>query len=403
MGNNDKKRQLLAEHAFLNSEVSKKFTEELLVEFGKEVEQMFPKVSFVLSARYKSDISFEGKLERILARTDKTKKQIYDNIGFKLVITSLPDIIEHAACQEIINKKNERRNTKQAKIADRDAIIAKLGTPLQEEAADLLESIDECGESLKKYYQLYKLRLELLGIDKEKNLEESAINEYVRLIQEMEELLKQHKPKYKSEQSETAELRKELITTRLALLSVTNQNISYITELINEEDKRANDLYATYVFEELRKKSKVLKKYGISSVPGRSKRHTGSKHYYVASHDSLASTKGTAKHGIPEEETWMVELQVTSDYYNQDATSGKAKHSEKEGKARILPKIPSSKEEYNKTIKPIVPENIIYVSGSDEVYRCTSLEDFHLYYAELIQPNYLNRMAEVLEEDEHSL
>ena len=173
MGNNDKKRQLIAEHAFLNSEVSKKFTEELLVEFGKEVEQMFPKVSFVLSARYKSDISFEGKLERILARTDKTKKQIYDNIGFKLVITSLPDIIEHAACQEIINKKNERRNTKQAKIADRDAIIAKLGTPLQEEAVDLLESIDECGESLKKYYQLYKLRLELLGIDKEKNLEES--------------------------------------------------------------------------------------------------------------------------------------------------------------------------------------------------------------------------------------
>ena len=46
----------------------------------------------------------------------------------------------------------------------------------------------------------------------------------------------------------------------------------------------------------------------------------------------------------------MVELQVTSDYYNQDATNGKAKHSEKEGKARILPKIPSSKEEYNKTI-----------------------------------------------------
>lgn len=401
MENNDKKRQLITEHEFLNSDVSKKFTEELLVELGKEMEQIFPGVSFVLSARYKSDVSFAGKLERILERTDKTKNEIYDNIGFKIVVTSLPDVIEHAACQEIINKKTDRRNTKQEKIANRDAIISKLAESLHEETQQLLGEISACGEPLKRYFQLYNLRIEMLNDNENTKMDESKVNEYLRLIQEMEELLKKYNPKYKESLSETRKLRKELINAGLALLSVINQNIEYITELISEEDKRANDLYATYVFEELRRKSRVLKKYGIVAIPNRSKRHTGSMHYYVASHDSLSSTKASIKHGLPENKTWKFELQVTSDYYNQDAAVGKAKHSEKEGKARILPRIPTSRDDYVTLIKPTVPENIVYENG--KIHKCTDLENFYLYYAELIKPSYLKAIAKVLDEDEHSL
>lgn len=390
MEENKLKKQLIEEHLYLNSPESKEFTQKFMTELGKEMDEMFKGVTFVMSLRYKSYKSANGKIDRIITRTDPLAKNIYDNIGLKIVVTHVSDKVEHVNCQHIIEKREKWNNERQEKTAHKDNVVLQLKDLMTCRANNLLEEVKCIDEG---YYENFKFMFNIANTAKEKDI----INELRRVTAELENFVEKNKNKIvmNSQESEIKQLKEQLsqneTKSKLELIKEINENIQKTTQLYNEEDRKCNDLYSTYMLEQIRNNSKVLKGLGITAIPGRYKRHTGSKHYYVASHNSFKTGKKSEIHD------WKIEMQVTSDYYNQDATEGKAKHSEKEGKARNLPNLPKSKFEYESNIKDGVPETFVYVSGTGETRKCSDFESFYLYYKEVINGSqYLDNLDNVL-------
>lgn len=390
MEENELKNQLIKEHIYLNSQQSRKFTQKFMTQLGKEMDEMFKGVTFVMSLRYKSPKSAKGKIDRIITRTDPSTKNIYDNIGMKIVVTHVSDKVQHVNCQHIIEKREKRNNEKQEKTAHRDNVMLQLRELLVSRAETLLGEIKNIDE---KYYNNFKFMFDIANTPKEPD----GINELRRVIAELENFVEKNNNKIEltPQEKEIKQLKEQLsqstIKSKLELIKEINENIRKTTQLYDEEDRKCNDLYATYMLEQIRNNSKVFKNLGVTAISGRYKRHTGSKHYYVASHNSFKTNKKS------EIQNWKVEMQVTSDYYNQDATEGKAKHSEKEGKTRNLPNLPRDKKQYEQDIKDEVPETYVYVGGTGKVVKCSDYENFYLYYKEVINGSqYLKNLENAL-------
>ena len=380
------RKQLIEEYEFLISQESKEFTKEFMTKFGKELDSMFPGVSFVMSLRYKSPKSIQEKIERIVARTDPTTKNIYDTIGMKIVVTHVSRDVKHANCQDIIEKRDRYNNERQEEESYKENTIMELKEILRSRANSLLEQIEKIDST---YHSNYKFMVEMVSATKGEN----GINELRRSISELERYIEKNKIQIEMtpEQKEIKSLQEMLCKSKLDLIKQIQQNIEAKRDLYNEQDRKCNDLYSEYMLEQIKNNSKELKNFGILSIPGRCKRHTGSKHYYVASHNSFKTGKKSSL------QDWKFEMQVTSDYYNQDASEGKAKHSEKEGKARVLPNIPDSQEEFDLEIKNNVPQTYIYQSSTGKVVQCSDYESFWLYYQEVITgPQYLKNLEKAI-------
>lgn len=396
MENDNLKNKLIEEYIFLNSIKSKNFTKNFLKELGKEMDEMFQGVTYVMGLRYKSTSSSKMKIEKILSREDGCNKNIYDNIGFKIVVNHVSDKVQHAHCQDIIQKREKYNNERQEKEAHKDNLILELKDLLADRTEKLLQEVKNIDE---RYYNNFKFMIEIATTNKDCD----NINSYRKIIEELEKFISKNMeknifdPKEKMIKDYEVIIFNNDVKNKLELLKEVYENIDNKIELYSEQDRKCNDLYSEYMTEQIKNNSKVLKNLGISSIPGRYKRHTGSKHYYVASHNSFKSTKKSELEG------WKIEMQVTSDYYNQDATEGKAKHSEKEGKARVLPNIPNSIQKYQESVKKVIPETLVYISGTGNVIECSDYENFYLYYKEVITgPQYLKNLDKALNTSEEN-
>ena len=93
------------------------FSKNILLELGNEVKTNFSKITFELRLRFKSDNSAKNKAqkkqEQFWATGDELKSKIYDDIGYKIVVTNVPDdyISENAKLTEDLLK---RKNTKKS-------------------------------------------------------------------------------------------------------------------------------------------------------------------------------------------------------------------------------------------------------------------------------------------------
>lgn len=323
-------KKLSEERNILLSNKSREYTEYVLKVIGEELEKQYPKIDFMLKARYKSQKSFDGKVEKQME--EEKSSEIYDNIGFAIIVRNIPTDaeIEHKYCMKLLQQRANIQNEVTNKIIQANKLKRKLDSTQSEHAQ------------------------ELDNIEDSNNLKQKLAKSYA----ETEEAI----------QSDLMHVGESLQTL----------NISY-----NDKDNECNRILASHMLKYIIRSSKVLKKMGIKRIPDRSKEHTGGESgYYIASHNAIKSNKPI--------KGWKVEIQALSYQNYQESKEGDAKHSDRKGKKRVLPMIPgeteSEKRAFFDQIKMVLPQNIVYQTKKG-VYKCNDLENFCYYYIEQLKKN----------------
>ena len=96
--------RLKDQYSKLNSDESMKYVEQVMLFIGEEIERKYPGVTFFLKARVKSEESYNEKIKRAAKKKSLKEQQIYDGIGFCLIIEHIP---RDFWCDDINDKKYE--------------------------------------------------------------------------------------------------------------------------------------------------------------------------------------------------------------------------------------------------------------------------------------------------------
>lgn len=342
------KEKLYNQYELLNSIESQLYTQKILLEMGKVIQQYFPGVEFELKARYKSPKSFQGKIERLIKDTEKDK-YIYDNIGFCLIVKSVSDNFgfKHALCERFVKKR------------------IKLGLEIDNEKSSLkiLEvKYKKVVESLKNTEKLEKKIEELKKSD---NPDEEVIKLLEESLNDKEKL------------KILAEMSKQQIQKK------TEKIEEIANEYYNEIDNKINEMIAIHIMNKLMTNKNFMNSLKLEKIPGRTKNHDGGKSgYYIAFHDALKSR--LLKY-------WMVDLHAMS-YKNYVVSQ--LDHSQAEGKERIFPRIDSG--DFKKNVLDAVPRNLVYQNGrykdgkeikAGKVYVCSDVENVTYFFTETLKDN----------------
>ena len=326
-------RKLKEQYNKMNSPESQEYTKKVLLEMGKFIERNFPGVEFELKARYKSEKSFEGKVER-LNKNPKKGKQIYDNIGFCLIVKSVSDNFDfnHKLCRK---KVNERTRVGQ--------------------------SIDN---------QKSSLTLEQREIDKKilkikKDIEEANGN----LREETIQVLKTRIEELKRTKTE--------LESKFAIFEEMANKYYYSI------DNEINEMISTHIMNKFMDDDVLMNDLDLKKILGKTKNHDGGKSgYYIAFHDAVKSKKL---------DYWMVDLHSMSYENYQESQKD---HSQAEGKERIFPRL--SEENFKKLVLRVAPRNLIYQNGKykdgqeivpGRIYECSEIENVVYYFTETLKNN----------------
>ena len=354
------KQELRAQYDKMNSPESWQYTEEVLLAMGKKIQQEFPGVDFILKARGKSIESHEGKISRLDNSNDSDGKQIYDNHGFRLIIKDVADDFkfEHALC-----KLNVAQRIKIALDIRNEKSSIKL---INKKYEKFLDNYDELGGSTELEQAI-------------KELEQSK-SQNIQLLNTLKRTLK----KLKMQEIMITELHKELESKDSKILKMGKNYYEFTNDYINS-------MMATHIMNSITKDKSFMKSLGLRILPWRKKFHAGGKSgYYRAYHDSLGSTRK----GF---EWWKLELQALSYSDYLVSKDGSAKHSNCEGKRRVLPKLgetKADKEYFKKKVLRRVPKNLVYQNGiykdgkeikPGTVYKCSDVENMVYYYLEVLK------------------
>ena len=332
----------------MNSLESQEYTKKVLLEMGKYIEQSFQGVEFELKARFKSEKSFYGKVDRLNKNPEKGN-QIYDNVGFCLIVKSVSDDFDfdHKLCSKMVNERtkvglkidNEKSSLKLLKIKYENAVkTLKKSTDIQE----IIKKLEGDANSDKEIIELLKDSLK----DNETLLKLSQI-----LEQQIEEKVK-------------------IIET------LGNEYYSSI-------DNKINEMIATHIMNKFMDNKSLKMSLGLEKILGKTKNHDGGKSgYYIAYHDAVKSTTL---------DYWMVDLHAMS-YKNYRVSQ--LDHSMAEGKERKFPRI--DEEKFREMVLKSTPRNLVYQKGLYEngkeivpgkVYECSDVENVAYFYTETLKEN----------------
>lgn len=342
----------------LRSNESIDYMKKILLEFGQEIQKRFPGVDFILKARIKSPKSYNDKINKLRKKSPIGKKDIYDGIGFCLIIKSVADDFDfnHALCSLNVKKRMQIK----LNIANEKSGF----TMLKRKHKKIIKQYEEIGS-----VQEIKEELEKLKSSETKN---------EHLIKILENSLK------------SQELLKSYVDE--LIINAQDKNAK-IVKLGNDYymaiDNKINEMIGIHIMNKLTNDEKFMSNLGLEIVPNRKKFHDGGKSgYYIAYHDTLGSTNKEF------ESWWDMEAQSVSYENYVNSKEGTAKHSQCEGKSRTFPMIGETKEEQKRFIEEVLnsaPQNYVYENGKYEhgqtikkgsVYKCSDIENVVYYYVE---------------------
>lgn len=351
-------KELKEEYDRMNSPESKEYTEKILLEMGKEIQRRFPGVDFILKARFKSPKSHQGKIDRFMKKDVKSDKQIYDTIGFCLIVRSVSDNFEfnHALCE--------------MSVEDR----VNIGLEIDNEKSSLRLLEKEYQSIMEEYNKLYDVNAIRKKIEDLKKSDEPD-EEMIQLLENSlkgQELIK----------SLAERLINEVDKKGKKVIKIGNQ-------YYEATDNKINEMIATHIMNKLTNDETFMQSLNLKTLDNRKKFHDGGKSgYYRAYHDAIGST---------EHPWWKAEVQALSYQNYVNSKEGDAKHSSCEGKTRRFPRIGTTeeeKEDFRKAVLEASPRNLVYQSGvykngeekrPGKTYVCSDVENILYYYLEVLR------------------
>lgn len=350
----DYRKKLMDQYEFLTSDSSLEFTQKVFMTLGREIEESFPGVKFRLKGRVKSRESAEEKINRIINKSDKNDKKIFDTLGFCLVIDEIPFSakIKHNLCQKSLNKR------------------AVVKTQIAEQNLKLMRQLERYEKSEKDEMSLIKEKEQALE-DIKQLIDEEKYNELLQLIDKDKKMFSDHEKQH------------------IVHIGDIQYAITKLKEQYELRDRECNNYLARHILNKIIDESPSLSKLGISRIPHRAKVHDGGKTgYYVAFHDSVQSSKN---------KNWVLEIQAMSHQNYEESREGDAQHSKSEGKERVLPPYGDTKseiEEFKELTLKETPQNMIYESGGKNedgtikkgrVYVCSEVENITYHFLEALE------------------
>lgn len=350
--------QLKKQYESLNSKASWKYTENIMLKMGNEIQKRFPGVDFTLKARFKSKKSHQGKIDRFIRKGEDSEKKIYDDIGFCLIVNSVADDFdfEHALCEMSVEDRS------------------KIGLEIDNEKS-----------SMKIIEDKYIKAIERSNIDEKAKRIKDQIEKLTELETPDDELIEVLKDSLKT-QEDLKKLSDELFKK---LKEKSEKVVRIGNKYYTAADNKINEMMATHIMNKIISDKEFMKSLGLKVMLGRKKFHDGGKSgYYRAYHDAVESTT------IP---GWMLEVQALSYQNYITSKEGKAQHSKCEGKTRRLPRLgenPIQKEAFKQAILESAPKNLIYQTGTYKngeqikpgtVYKCSDVENMTYFYLEVLR------------------
>lgn len=355
----DEVKSLKEQYDKMNTDESWDYTEEILLKMGIEIQKRFPGVDFILKARFKSEKSHNGKIERIIKKGEN--KKIYDDIGFCLIVKSVDDDFgfEHALCEMSV----EDRIKAGLEIDDEKSSIKIINKTYKKSEEE--EEKNEITENIEK------LKKKIIEQEQQENPDEELIK-----------LLKESLKNMENQNKANEDLLKKINKKSDKIIKIGN---SYYKAV----DNKINEMIATHIMNKLIEDKEFMDSLELEVIPGRKKFHDGGKSgYYRAYHNAVRSKKIN---------DWNLEVQALSYQNYVTSREGKARHSKCEGKSRKFPRLGETDEQkaqFTKEILKTAPKNLVYQPGiydgeqvikPGKVYRCSDVENMAYFYMEVLK------------------
>lgn len=352
----DIREELQNKYKILTTGEVQGYMQYIFLTIGQEIEKNFPGVQFYLKGRVKSPNSYNEKIERILRKDSKKEKDIFDTIGFCIVIEKIPYgvNIDHKLCRKHLTQRERIRT----RIESATIKLEDLKNKYAEENEEYKLEVEEVKEELEL--------LKKLGAD------ETAIKKKEARIAKLENWVQREKDNNNGHISTQEEL------------------IEAIQEQYDMKDMECNNDLARHVLNKIIESPEMAKKLGIARVPHRAKVHDGGKSgYYVACHDTIKTSK-LKDLGMDV----VMEIKAMSEQNYRESIEGKAQDSKCEGKERVLPAFGTTDEEHEKFRKIVMndmPKSMVYQgegkNSEARVYVCSEVENFTYHFLEALEDN----------------
>ena len=239
----DERRELLKkQYSDLNSDECKEFTDGVLLLMGQEIERKYPNVRFFLKLRYKSEDSYFKKIDKVMQRENVAEQQIYDGIGFCLVIEHIPNAFtaldDDGDKYEKLKKALAGRANRRTEIVNKEFEIKNVKQKFDEEYIDFQEMLESAF--------------------KERNLEltETKIEDRRKYIESLiDQMRSQGFPKEKVDR--IWKRFKFLVNEERERIDAIKEQIELLKELHDRDNNAANRLLAGKILADFSSKNSV--------------------------------------------------------------------------------------------------------------------------------------------------